>query len=284
MRTALQVSWTALFALALAGVAAAESAMKQEADSLAGLHGWAASWLEAGHFSLLAYTPSDWHGTAGLTVYIEGDGQSWISRTELAADPTPRTLRVLMMAVMDPGDAAYLARPCHYLEGAGLEDCDKRYWSLARYGEDVVEAIDTALDLLKARAGVSRLRLIGYSGGGQLAILAAARRNDIAAIITVGGNLDHRLWTLSHGVSALTTSLNAADVAVAVQHIPQIHFIGEGDTTVGRRVIDSYLARMTVMSQSRVIEVPGYDHLCCWADNWPGLLAMATKLLGPTAR
>ncbi len=284
MRAAVRVLRIALFLLAFGGAAAAGSAMKKEADSLARLHGWTASWLEAGRFSLLAYAPSDWHGTGVLTVYIEGDGQSWISRTELAADPTPRTLRVLEMAVKDPGDAAYLARPCHYLDAAGLAGCHKRYWSLARYGEDVVEAIDAALDGLKRRAGAGRLRLVGYSGGGQLAVLAAARRNDVAGIITIGGNLDHRYWTHSQGVSALTGSLNAADVADAVRHIPQIHFVGERDTTVGRPVIDSYLARMTVTSQGRVIEVPGYDHGCCWADNWPGLLAVATKLLGAPGR
>lgn len=258
--------------------------MKAAADSQARLYGWTGSWLEAGRFSLLTYVPSAWRRTGDLTVYIEGDGRSWISRTELAADPTPRDGRVLKLAVRDPGDAAYLARPCHYLDAIQLAACHQRYWSLARYGEDVVEAIDAALDTLKHRAGACRLRLVGYSGGAQLAILAAARRNDIAGIITIGGNLDHRRWTVSQGVSALTGSLNAADVAGVVQHIPQVHFLGELDTTVGREVIDSYLTRMPVTSQSRVIEVPGYDHGCCWADSWPGLLAVATKLLGTPER
>ncbi len=266
--------------LACASASASESATKAAADSLARLHDWTGSWLEAGRFSLLTYAPRQWRGTGELTVYIEGDGRSWISREELADDPTPRNGRVLKLAVSDPGDAAYLARPCHYLGAAELAGCHQRYWSLARYGEDVVEAIDAALDTLKHRAGAGRLRLVGYSGGAQLAVLAAARRNDIAGIITVGGNLDHRRWTASQDVSALTGSLNAADVADAVQHIPQVHFLGELDTTVGRDVIDSYLDRMPVTSPGRVIEVPGYDHGCCWADNWPGLLAVATKLLG----
>ena len=219
--------------------------MKAEADSLARLHGWTGSWLEAGRFSLLAYAPFVWRGTGDLTVYIEGDGRSWISRTVLAADPTPRNGRVLKMAVRDPGDAAYLARPCHYLDAAGLTGCHRRYWSLARYGEDVVEAINVALDTLKQRSGARRLRLVGFSGGAQLAVLAAARRNDVAGIITIAGNLDHRRWTASQGVSALTGSLNAADVASVVRHIPQVHFLGELDTTVGRDVIESYLTRMS---------------------------------------
>ncbi len=279
MRAAVLVFPAALLLLACGGAAAGESAMKTAADSLARLHGWTGSWLEADRFSLLAYAPATWRGAGELTVYIEGDGRSWISRTELAADPTPRNRRVLQLAVGDPGDAAYLARPCHFLDTVELAQCHRRYWSLARYGEDVVAAIDTALDILKGRAGASRLRLVGFSGGAQLAILAAARRHDITGIITIGGNLDHRRWTASQGVSALTGSLNAADVADAVRHIPQVHFLGELDTTVGRDTIDSYLSRMPAASQGRVIEIPGYDHGCCWADNWPGLLAVATKLL-----
>ena len=254
--------------------------MKAAVDSLARPHGWIGSWLEAGRFSLLTYAPSAWRGTGDLTVYIEGDGRSWISRTELAADPTPRNGRVLKMALRDPGDAAYLARPCHYLDATELAGCHRRYWSLARYGEEVVEAIDAALDILKRRAGAIRLRLVGFSGGAQLAVLTAARRNDVAGIITIAGNLDHRRWTASQGVSALTGSLNAADVASVVRHIPQVHFLGERDTTVGRDVIASYLTRMSETSPSRVIEVPGYDHGCCWAENWPGLLAVATKMMG----
>ena len=280
MRAAVLAIPVVLSLLACGGAAAGESAMKAEADSLARLHGWAGSWLEAGRFSLLTYAPSAWRGAGDLTVYIEGDGRSWISRTELAADPTPRSARVLKMAVRDPGDAAYLARPCHYLATAELAGCHRRYWSLARYGEDVVEAIDDALDTLKQRAGARRVRLVGFSGGAQLAVLAAARRSDIAGIVTIAGNLDHRHWTASQGVSALTGSLNAADVAAVVRHIPQVHFLGERDTTVGRDVIESYLTRMPATSQSRVIDVPDYDHECCWADNWPGLLAVATKLMG----
>lgn len=280
MRAAVLVLPVVLSLLACGGAAAGESAMKAATDSLARLHGWTASWLEAGRFSLLTYAPSAWRDTGDLTVYIEGDGRSWISRTELAADPTPRDGRVLKLAVRDPGNAVYLARPCHYLDPVQLASCHQRYWSQARYGVDVVEAIDAALEALKRRAGADRLRLVGYSGGAQLAVLAAARRNDIAGIITIGGNLDHRRWTASQGVSTLSGSLNAADVAGVVQHVPQVHFLGALDTTVRREVIDSYLARMTVTSQSRVIEVPGYDHGCCWADTWPGLLAVATKLMG----
>lgn len=257
---------------------------KAEADALAGHHGWTELWLEAGSFDLLSYVPEQGDRGKDLTVYIEGDGRPWITRTQQADDPTPRTPRVLELALSDSTHTAYLARPCQYLPPSRLQACNPDFWSLARYGEDVVEAIDTALDALRARGGADGLRLVGYSGGGQLAILAAARRDDVRSIITIVSNLDHALWTRNLGVTSLRASLNAADVARAVQHIPQVHFLGEEDTNVSTGVLDSYLARMTDTTRSRVIIVPEFTHACCWRDAWRGLAAAAAKMIDELQR
>ena len=37
-----------------------------------------------------------------LTVYIEGDGLAWISRTRLSADPTPKNPLAMKLATIDP--------------------------------------------------------------------------------------------------------------------------------------------------------------------------------------
>ena len=257
-----------------------DSPWKAEADAIAGRHGWTAAWLEAGRFDLLSYMPATRSESGELSVYIEGDGKPWITRTELADDPTPRTPSVFELALSDIGDAAYLARPCQYLPPARLGACSPDFWSLARYGEDVVAAVNAALDVLKARSGAKALRLVGFSGGGQLAVLAAARRNDVLGIITIAGNLDHRIWTRNLEVTPLRDSLNAADVAEAVQHIPQVHYLGGEDANVTRKVLDGYLGRMTDTGRSHVIVVPGFTHACCWEDAWPGLVAAAMKLTG----
>ena len=256
------------------------SPWKTEADAIAARHGWTAAWLEAGRFDLLSYMPTALSESGELTVYIEGDGKSWTTRTERPDDPTPRTPSVLELALSDTGDAAYLARPCQYLPPARLGACSPDFWSLARYGEDVVAAIDAALDSLKARTGAEMLRLVGFSGGGQLAVLAAARRDDVLGIITIAGNLDHGIWTRVLDVTPLRDSLNAADVAEAVQHIPQVHYLGEEDSNTTRKVLDGYLGRMTDTGRSHVIVVPGFTHSCCWTDAWPGLVAVAMKLMG----
>ncbi len=249
-------------------------------DATARDHGWEPAWVDAGAFALLSYRRFSKPGAPMLTVYLEGDGLAWISPTELSGDPTPRVDRVLRMAVRDDAaNVAYLARPCFYLPANALRNCPSDYWSLARYSEEVVVSLDRALDRLKTDAGASGLRLVGVSGGGVLAALVAARRDDVANLITVTGNLDHAVWTARHGVTPLRDSLNAADVAGTIDHIPQVHFVGTEDTNVTRDDLEAYLARMDDPSRSHVVVVPGQAHVCCWDEIWPGLLDWADGLM-----
>jgi hypothetical protein len=249
-------------------------------DETARSHGWESLWIAAGRFDLLAYREISEPGAAVLTVYLESDGFAWVSSSELSDDPTPRVDRVLRMAVQDDGaNTAYLARPCFYLDQEALENCPSQFWSLARYGEEVVAALDIALDRLKADAGARTLRLVGVSGGGVLAALLAARRDDVAGLITVTGNLDHAVWTARNGVTPLRDSLNAADVAAEIEDIPQVHFIGADDTNVQRADVDAFLARMADRSRAHLVVVPGQNHVCCWLDRWPELLEQAERLM-----
>ena len=105
-----------------------------------------------------------------------------------------------------------------------------------------------------------------------MAALIAARRDDVVGLFTVAANLDHDLWSRRHNLSPLIDSLNAADVAVLVEDIPQVHFVGTEDTNVTRAEVDAYVARMADPALVDVVVVPGYNHTCCWVENWPGLL------------
>jgi hypothetical protein len=251
-------------------------------DETADSFGWDSAWIEAGPFDLLSYRRFSEPGAALLTIYIEGDGLPWVTRTELSDDPTPRADRVLKLAVQDTvGNVAYLARPCFYLPADELASCPSDLWSLARYSEDVVAALDIALDRLKSDAGAAQLRLIGVSGGGVLAALLAARRDDVTSLITVTGNLDHAVWTARNGVTPMRDSLNAADVAQDIQHIPQVHFIGGDDTNVMVADVEAYMARMSDTGQSQVVVVPGQEHVCCWVQSWRALLGQAERLMAP---
>lgn len=232
--------------------------------------------VTAGRFRLKTFHKGLETGPERLVVYIEGDGFAWRRKSVLSSDPTPRNPVALQLAAHDPRTGVlYVARPCQFLDAKALENCPSQYWSNRRYSEEVIASINEAIDLFVKRAGAAGTDLVGYSGGGSVAALVAARRSDVASLVTVAANLDQGAWTRLHDVSPLTGSLNAIDIARAIQQVPQYHFTGTKDDIVPASVTDSYLSRITDFSQVVVERIPGFDHECCWVNAWPGLLCDA---------
>lgn len=209
-----------------------------------------------------------------LTVYIEGDGLAWRSRNEPSSNPTPHQALGLALAAADRSpNVAYLARPCQFTPMAANPRCGIPYWTNKRYAEEVVAAMNQAVTHYAAQVPGQRIHLVGYSGGGGLAALVAARRSDVASLRTVAGNLDHAEVNRVHKVSAMPESLNAIDVARDVAAIPQIHFSGAGDTVVPSVIAQRFAAAAGPCAQARI--VPGMSHDGDWGRLWPDLLAIA---------
>jgi dienelactone hydrolase len=248
---------------------------RQQASVLAQRQHWQALQLQAGIFRVQAYAPSA--RSEELTIYLEGDGFAWLNSRQSSADPTPLDPIALLLALAQPsGNAAYLGRPCQYLD-ADREPCQKRYWTDARFAEEVVHSLDQAAEQLKVRAGAQRLVLIGYSGGGALALLLAARREDVARVITVAGNLDHAAWTRHHRVTPLQDSLNPADLRPALAMRQQVHLVGSLDRVIPPELAAAFVAGYPAGNHALVKVMEGYDHHCCWADNWAQLWRQNTK-------
>ena len=206
-----------------------------------------------------------------LHVYIEGDGAAYASRTAPSLDPTPREATALLLARADPAPAvAYLGRPCQYVGGPA---CCSVHWTTGRFSPTVLAAQGRLLDAAMRAAGARRAVLFGFSGGGAVAALLAARRADVAGLVTVCGNLDHAVWTRMHAVAPLSGSLNPADAAGRLASLPQVHFLGGADANVTRRVTDSFVARLGPGASVQVRAVPGLGHGGpAWAAAWPQLL------------
>jgi len=235
--------------------------------------------IQTDQFSLMAFTknmPGQVATTSNtLTIYLEGDGHAWSNRYTISGDPTPLDPIGLKLASHDPSNQlAYLARPCQFVMTIHYEQgCNQKLWSSQRFSSAVIHATNQAIDILKEQFHASRLVLIGYSGGAALALLCATQRRDVGQIITVAGNLDTAQWTKSLGLSPLDGSLNPADSAHSLQNIAQAHFIGEEDAVMPKEIIWSYLKNLpNQQSNTVVIEMPGYSHACCWAQNWAALL------------
>lgn len=207
-----------------------------------------------------------------VTVYIEGDGLAWLSRTEPSLDPTPKEAIGLVLAAADNSpNVVYIARPCQFTPRAKNPACGVPYWTTKRFAPEVVASVGQALDQIAAQVPGQKLKLVGYSGGGALAVLVAARRKDVALIRTVAGNLDHAEVNRLHGVSPLSGSLNAIDAAAQVAGIPQIHYSGEADTTVPPTIAE----RFKQASGSKCVTskiVMGTTHDRGWKERWRDLL------------
>lgn len=206
---------------------------------------------------------------ARVTVYVESDGAPWRFPDEPPSDPTPVKPLVLRMAIADPSPAAaYLGRPCQYLREADLRNCDPELWMGGRFRDEAVAAMSLAVDQIKRIYGAAEVNLVGYSGGGAMAALIAARRSDVSCLVTVAAPLDTRAWTDAIGVSPLSLSLNPADEADRLRNVRQTHFRGARDKLVPPATSRRFLERVT---GATVIDKETFDHRCCWADEWMDL-------------
>ncbi len=68
-----------------------------------------------------------------------------------------------------------------------------------------------ALNQLKKRFKAKSLTVVGYSGGGAIAALLAAERDDIDRLVTVADNLDYRAWTSKNRMKPLKGSLSPVE-------------------------------------------------------------------------
>ena len=274
---------TALLLAACLSTPPSPETRAQGALNLAQAAGWRGQVLPSSPFRLFSMQPAQPAAADVLTVYIEGDGLAWLTRSLPSPDPTPVNPVALKLALKhESGAAAWLARPCQYVQGDNRQGCEQAYWTGARFSPEVVRATDQAVSLLKARFGATQLELVGYSGGGAVAALVAAGRQDVRRLITVAGNLDHLAWSKGHRISPLHGSLNPADYHDALQGIEQLHLVGAKDRIVGKNVAESFRSRFPVDQEPAVRIIEGFGHACCWSEHWPELIQGITP--GPSGQ
>ncbi len=209
-----------------------------------------------------------------IVVYIEGDGSAWARRYKPSDDPSPRNPLALRMAVLDPQPVvAYVARPCQFTGGDDGRGCDTSFWTSHRFAREVVLSTEEVIDKLKDMTGVKKVELVGYSGGGAVALLVASERTDVISVRTVAGNIDHKAWTDYHSVSPLYGSLNPADAVEENCSIPQLHYVGDEDRIMPLDIAKAYQKKATAFCRSRVRVIPGCTHAKGWVEVWPSLCA-----------
>jgi hypothetical protein len=178
---------------------------------------------------------------APLTVYIEGDGLAWLTRNQPSMNPTPRNPLALRLAAIDEGNnVVYLARPCQYVKLHTEKLCSIPYWTHKRFAREVIISINEAINVMASRIQSNNIHLVGYSGGGAVVAMVAAKRKDIASIRTVAGYLDHVALNRDAKVSQLIGSLDPIKAAPRLKKIPQIHYSGKKDKRIPSWVLKNF--------------------------------------------
>lgn len=206
-----------------------------------------------------------------FVIYIEGDGT--INHYRRASDnPTPNNPMTLRLAVQDlRPNVIYLARPCQYTPEELSGVCQSCYWLNKRWAPEVVSAMDEAI---KSISFSSPLDLVGFSGGGGIAVLLAAQNPQVRSILTIAGNLDIVAFNKYHAVPQSTGSLNPLDYAQRINHIPQLHLSGAKDAKVPPFIASNFVTS----SQSTCVKhltLAKFTHHSDWIKDWPQLLQIS---------
>lgn len=245
-----------------------------------------------------------------LVIYIEGDGHAWESRHKLSKDPTPHNPLALRLAVLHANtnshasdkntkqnqnanahanfnakisqptnismsaNIVYLARPCQYTDPSLDKACHPDIWSNLRFSEPIIASMNEAIDKLKQQLKPSEIHLVGYSGGAAVAVLIAARRNDITSLNTVAGDLDHQKMSQYHKTTPLVGSLNPIDFASKVAHIPQHHYVGAKDKIVPIFIAEDFVKEVAKIrsEKAKLSILPNVGHHQGWEGAWQYLV------------
>ena len=256
---------TLIFAL-LAGCATPA----ERADSIAAGLNFTRQILPGRGFAHIIYS-SPGLGNA-LHVYLENDGTPWLARFMVSGDPTPRHPLMLELMALDPVPSLYLGRPCYF--AVQSRDCSPSVWTHDRYSETVVTSLAAVLRQYLDRSTYRSVALLGHSGGGTLALLLAERIPETIAVVTLAGNLDVQAWTAFHGYTPLSGSLDPARQPPLDPRILQWHYIGGRDENVPPSLSRAYAARRPA---SRIMEIPEYNHQCCWREIWREILSRLSE-------
>lgn len=209
---------------------------------------------------------------APVLVFLEGDGTPWThGGRRPAEDPGPHQPLAFHLFLQTPLPAWYITRPCY--SGTRDADCEPRFWTSARYSPAVVDSLASAIADRHAAEGRPQLILVGYSGGGVLAVLVAARLG-ARGVITIASNLDTGAWVERHRYLPLADSLNPATQPRS--GVPHVLLTGSRDRNVPLSSVAGYLQRNP---GTVVMPRDGFDHRCCWTEQWPQILAEALARL-----
>ena len=236
-----------------------------EPGSIGDMYGFKKVLVKGGDFWITTYQKvANKHDP--FVFYIEGDGAAFNGKFKISRNPTPRRQMFINLAAMDERpNVIYIARPCQYTPMHMNPKCSNhQYWTNKRMSDDSVHAIN---DVINSINNKQKFSLVGYSGGGGIAVLVAARNYMVGDIITLAGNLDHKAFTTHHNVTPMIGSLNPIDYATQVRHIPQLHISGGKDPIIPPFIADKFVQKASSSCVKQQI-FEDVSHKDGWKKIW----------------
>jgi len=239
------------------------------ADTIAHKNGFKKELIDGGDFIFTTYSKIT-NPLSDYVFYIEGDGNITKFGGTPSKNPTPRNPMVLKLAIKDMREnVVYVARPCQYTPMSMNPKCTEEYWTNKRWSEDSVDNINNVINSLASKA--KNIHLVGFSGGGGIAVLVAVKNKKVKDIITVAGNLNVSEFIRYHKNIPCLGSMNPIDYAKKIKNIPQIHLSGSEDKRVPFFIADSFIKKSNSSCvKHRIID--GNTHSKGWLENWENIL------------
>ena len=198
-------------------------------------------------------------------VFIEGDGRPWRAGGRVVSpDPTPARPQALIWMGQTSGPALYLGRPCYGVQAA--PGCDPLLWTYGRYSTAVVDSMVLGLgDWLDQHPDIETITLVGYSGGGVLALLLGERDLPVTQVITLSSPVDTDIWSDHHRYGRLFASLNPAAIRLWRADRQRYLYFGANDTQVPPPL---FIGSAKQIPHAQLHIVPGVGHQCCAPTIW----------------
>lgn len=239
-------------------------------ETIGNLHEYQKKLVKGGDFWITTYQKVT-DKTKPFVFYIESDGAAFAGRYVVSTNPTPRQQMMIKLVAMDKRpNVVYVARPCQYTPMDLNPKCTNPYWTSKRLSDDSVDAVNQVIMSINNKKEFS---LIGYSGGGGMAVLIAARNPLVKDIITIAANLDHKAFTSYHNVTPMVGSLNPIDYAQKINKIPQMHFSGGKDRIIPPFIADKFVQE----SNSKCVKQHIFyenTHAYGWEKKWKYILSL----------
>jgi len=180
-----------------------------------------------------------------LRIYIEGDG-----------NPAPKKAVGFELAQNDPSpNVIYLSRPCQYVDC--VECKNPALWQEERFNEEIVDEMKNLVVYLAHKYEAPVLDLIGYDGGGTMALLIATKI-PVHKVITVGGILDTQSYSREQNITL--NGMNPMDFLGKLSQVAQIHYVGGRDTKTPQSGAERFVGRLRQAKSVQIKRLPNADH------------------------